>query len=302
MGLRILVTGGAGFKGGHLVEHWASVGHEITILNTYSAESLNNSALFADRVSVVWGSVTDQEIVDKTVRGHDLVVHMAARVNVDESIENPTRFPTVNILGTLNVLEAVRRTGARMIYVSSCEVYGYAAASPIAEHAELRPHSPYAASKAAADRICFSYYQTYGLDVTIMRPCSIYGERQKTGKGGAVIPIFASQALAGKPLTIFGDGSQRREYMHVMDVIGAFDLVLCNSDLAGVVLNLGTGETPSIREIAEFISAKFGVPIKQEPPRAGEVPGFALDSTLARSLKFNPSKVDPIIKTARGLN
>ena len=286
--MRILLTGGAGFQGSHLAERWLSTGHDITILNTYSDGALENISSFSSEISVVWGSVTDSEVVDKTVRGHDLVMHMAAHINVDESIANPRSFLDVNVGGTLNVLEAVRHTEARMILASSCEVYGHAKKSSVTENAELRPHSPYAASKAAADRMCFAYHMSYGLDVTIVRPSNVYGPRQKSGRGGAVIPIFASLAAEGKPLTVFGSGDQRREYIHVKDLTSAYDLILQRSDLTGVTLNVGTAETPSVKEIAEFISEKKGVPIKHEPPRPGEVPGFALDSSRIKELGFDP--------------
>ena len=286
--MRILLTGGAGFQGSYLAERWLSAGHDITILNTYSDGALQNISSFSSEISVVWGSVTDSEVVDKTVRGHDVVVHMAAHINVDESIVAPRGFLDVNVGGTLNVLEAVRQAEARMIFASSCEVYGHAEKSSVTEHAELRPHSPYAASKAAADRMCFAYHMSYGLNITIVRPCNVYGPRQKSGRGGAVIPIFASLATRGKPLTVFGSGVQRREYIHVKDLTSAYDLILQRSDLTGVTLNVGTAETPSVKEIADFISAKKGVPIKHEPPRPGEVPGFALDSSRIKALGFDP--------------
>ena len=286
--MRIMVTGGAGFQGSHLVEKWVGDGHDVTVLNTYSEEAEGNLASIAKTVSVVWGSVTDREVVQKSVRGHDVVVHLAARINVDESFASPRSFVDVNVVGTSNVLEAIRQTGARMIFASTCEVYGYAEESPVSEDASLRPHSPYAASKAGADRMCFAYYMSYGLDVTILRPCNVYGERQKSGQGGAVIPIFASRAASGKPLTVFGTGTQWREYIHVRDLVTAYDLVLRERELAGAALNVGTGETPSIQEIADFIADKMGVSIVNEQARPGEVRGFALDSSKIRDLGFAP--------------
>ena len=284
--MRVLVTGGAGFQGSHLAERWVEAGHEVTVLNTISDQAERNMASFAGRVSVVWGSVTDAEIVEKTVRDHEVVVHMAARINVDESLSSPEAFLDVNVGGTLNVLEAVRNTGARLIYASSCEAYGYGESSPLTEDTPLRPYSPYAASKSAADRMCFAFHKSFGIDVTIVRPSNVYGPRQKSGEGGAVIPIFASLAAEGKPLRVFGSGEQRREYLHVSDLVNAYDLILSRNDLAGRTLNVGSGETPSIKEIAEFVSERMGVSVVNEPPRPGEVPGFVLDSALIRSLGF----------------
>ena len=136
--------------------------------------------------------------------------------------------------------------------------------------------------------MCFAYHKSYGVDVTVLRPCNIYGERQKAGRGGAVIPIFASLAAAGRPLTVFGSGDQRREYMHVSDLVEAYGLVLGRGDLSGVALNVGTGETPSVKEIASFVAGRVGVSVANQEPRPGEVPGFALDSTRIRSLGFSP--------------
>jgi dTDP-glucose 4,6-dehydratase len=223
------------------------------------------------------------------VRDHDVVVHLAARVNVDESIGSARSCLDVNVMGTWNVLEAVRRSGSRLIYGSSCEVYGSAQPLPVGERYELRPHSPYAASKAAADRLCFAYHTTHGVDVTIVRPCNIYGERQKSGGGGAVIPIFVEQALAGSPLTIFGDGSQQREYMNIDDVVRAYDLVLNRSDLAGETINFGSGETISVKQIAEFVVAQLGGSVEHGSARSGELPSILLDSAIARELGFESS-------------
>lgn len=286
--MRVLITGGAGFQGSHLTERLLETGHEVTVLNTFSQLAERNIARCRNRLSAVWGSVTDAEIVSKTVRDQDAVVHMAARVNVDESIDSPISYLTVNVLGTFNVLEAARKIGARFIYASTCEVYG-STPQKLTESAELQPHSPYAASKAGADRLCHAYHRTYAMDITIVRPCNIYGERQKSGGGGAVIPIFARLAAEGKPLTVFGSGEQRREYMHVSDVVAAYELVLNHGELGGKVVNVGTGQTVSIKEIAEFIAAKAGVKVEYHPPRPGEVPSFELESSFARGLGFAPN-------------
>ena len=184
--MKILITGGSGFQGSHLVESLLNNGHEISVLNTYSETAVSHLPKpVLNRINLVWGSVTDKELVDKTVRGHEAVFHLAARINVDESLKDPLAFVNVNVLGTFNVLEAVRANGARLILVSSCEVYGdghnLKEGQMLNERSELMPNSPYAASKAAADRLAYAYFKSFGVDVAIVRPFNIYGERQKSG-------------------------------------------------------------------------------------------------------------------------
>lgn len=286
--MKVLITGGAGFQGSHIAEQCLVAGHDLTILNTYSSEAEENIQELAKHSRVVWGSVTDPEIVGKTIRGQEAVIHMAARINVDESIQMPHSYLATNVIGTNNVLEAVRNQGCRLLYSSSCEVYGSAGENSISEDRELRPHSPYAASKAGADRLCFAYWKTYGTDVTVVRPCNIYGPRQKRGPGGAVIAIFAERALAGENLTVFGSGEQRREYMYIDDLVAGYMRVLEEPGMSGEAINLGSGETPSVIEIANLIRRTIGVEIEYGPPRSGEVDGFLLDSSKASSLGFHP--------------
>jgi dTDP-glucose 4,6-dehydratase len=284
--MRILVTGGAGFQGSHLVEACLSAGHQITVLNTFSPRALKNIEAFVDRTAVVWGSVTDPEIVEKTVRGHEVVFHLAGRIHVDESIDTPVSYLNTNVLGTYNILQAIRKEKARLIFSSSVEVYGASDGEVLTETSPLRPHSPYAASKAAADRLCHAYWTTYGLDVCIVRPCNIYGPRQKAGKGGAVIPIFVEQALAGKPLLVYGTGQQRREYMHVSDLVKAYLLLLERDDVKGETINVGSGERIAIGAIADFIADKLRTSVEHGPARAGEVSEFSLDSSKIKALGF----------------
>lgn len=286
--MRILITGGAGFQGSHLAEGCLRQGHEVSILNTFSQRSLDNVSKLLKDANIVWGSITDPEIVEKTVRQQDVVIHMAARINVDESIQNPLSFLAANVTGTCNMLEAVRKFGSRMIHASSTEVYGSAGGGAIKETSEMRPYSPYAASKSAADRFCFSYVKTYDIDVTIVRPCNLFGPRQKSGAGGAVIPIFVDRASSGQPLTVFGSGEQRREYMHVDDLVDAYLFVLGRDDLKGEALNFGTGETPSIKEIAHFVAGKFDSKVEHGPGRLGEIDVMKLDSSKAKGLGFMP--------------
>jgi nucleoside-diphosphate-sugar epimerase len=286
--MRVLITGGAGFQGTTLAQSLLHDGHEVTILNTHSEHAEHNVRFLGGTVPVVWGSVTDPDLVYETVRGHDAVVHLAALINVDLSLNAAATFLDVNVLGTNYVLEAARRHGARVVFSSSTEAYGTSDGGLMPETGELRPHSPYAASKVAADRLCFAYWMTYGTYVTITRPCNIYGSRQKSGVGGAVIPIFVDRALAKQPLKVFGTGEQVREYMHVDDVVRAYKLMLERDDLGGEVFNFGSGETPAIGDIARHLADRLGTTVEYLEARPGELRGYQLDSSKARALGFEP--------------
>lgn len=290
--MKILITGGAGFQGSHLSESLSKKGHTITVVNTFSEEKLKNITGFGEDIRVVFGSITDPILVEKTVAGHDLVIHLAANVNVDHSLQDPKSFLDVNVMGTYNVLEAVRANGIKMIHASTCEVYGdghdLKEGELLDEMVEMKPNSPYAASKAAADRLCYAYYRSFDVDVVIVRPFNIFGERQKSGAFGALIPILVRKAMTGDKLTVFGDGSATRDYLYISDLIAAYELVMNTKDLAGKAINFASGKNTSVKDIAEYIAGKFGAEIKYGPARPGEVSRFPADISLAKSIGFKP--------------
>lgn len=290
--MRILIAGGAGFQGSHLVESLLQKKHQVSILNTPSEEAFSNIKKVQDKIRVVWGSITDPEVVQKTVREQDVIFHLAAYINVDESRIHPEKTIQTNVLGTVNILNAVKENNSRLIYISSCEVYGDGHTDQddgkLSETAEMRPNSPYAASKAAADRICHAYFKTFDTNVAIVRPFNIFGERQKAGQFGALIPILVNKAMRGENLTVFGDGQQARDYMHVDDIISAYHLVLKNENLKGKAVNFGTGKGTKIIDIANYIAKKFKVKVIHAPARPGEVTKFGADISLALSLGWKP--------------
>jgi len=290
--MNILVTGGGGFQGSHLVESLVQKGHNVSVLSTYSDISKNNLAKVAEKINIIWGSVTDKETVEKSVRGNDVVFHLAAHINVDESLKDPLVFVHANIFGMHNILEAVRKSGSRLILTSSCEVYGdghdLKKGEKLSEISELKPNSPYAASKASAERLAYSYYRSFDVDVTIMRPFNLYGERQKSGTFGALIPILVARAMRGEDLVVFGDGHAERDYTHVSDIIKAYHLVLDNKNLKGKTINFASGKNTRVKDIAEHIAKKFKVKVVNGPARPGEVERFPADISLAKSLGYSP--------------
>lgn len=290
--MKILITGGGGFQGSHLAELLVKNGHNISVLNTYSENSKKNLSNILDRINLIWGSVTDKEIVDKSVRGHDVVFHLAGHGNVDESLKDPLGFIEANVFGTYNILEACRKYNSRLILTSTSEVYGdgheNSEGGLIDETSELKPNNPYASSKAAADRIAYSYFRSFGLDVTIVRPFNIYGERQKSGLFGALIPIIVDRALRGENLVIFGDGSAERDYCHIDDAVQAYNLVLNNQNLKGRAINFASGKSTTVKEIVEYVAKKFDAKIIHGSARVGEVMRIPADISFARSLGYSP--------------
>lgn len=261
--MKILITGGGGFQGSHLAERLLTAGHEVAVLNTRSLLSESNLAALGKPVKIFWGDARDRDFVRQSVVEQEVVFHLAGNINVDQSLQDPLLFFNNNILGAYNILEAVKSNRCRLIFVSTCEVYGdghdprYARC--LHETAELRPSSPYAASKAAADRMCFAYFKSYGVDVTIVRPFNIYGERQKGGQFGALIPILVERALHGEDIIIFGDGSSTRDYLHVSDMVAGFTLVLNTASLKGHVINFASGCNVTIKDIADYIARQLRV-------------------------------------------
>lgn len=293
---RILITGGAGFIGSHLAEDLVKNGSSVKIIDDFSAGNVNNVlGLFNySNFKMIRGSITDREIVAKATSNVDVVFHLAAQIHVDRSIIGPRETFDVNTLGTLNILDAALENNIELVvYASTSEVYGSAKYVPMDEDHPLNPASPYAASKVAADRLCYSYYNTYKLPVVIARSFNTYGPRQRDTGYAAVIPKFIKRAIAGLPPIIYGDGKQTRDYLYIKDAIRAFKLVLRNyENLSGKAINFGTGKEVSILELANTILRLSGnncVPTHTSP-RAGEVKRLCASIELAKKeLDFVPT-------------
>src|SRR5919201_864976 len=262
---RVLVTGGAGFISSNFIRHLlAKTPYEVVSLDALTyAGSLENLAevMSHERLSFVHGDIRDAELVRDVVAEVDVIVNAAAESHVEKSIaEGAREFVTTNVEGTQILLDAIREAPVeRFVLISSSEVYGTALAVPMNEEHPLNPRSPYAATKAGADRLAYSYYVTYGLPIVILRPFNNYGPRQHPEK---TVPRFIIQALRHEPLTVYGDGHASRDWLYVDDDAEAIEAIIASplEDVAGEVLNVATGIDISIAEIADYVLSLLDKP------------------------------------------
>src|SRR5436189_3515137 len=265
MAKRVLVTGGAGFIPSNFIHHLlAKTPYEVVSLDalTYAGNLDNLSgAMSHERLSFVHGDIRDAELVRDVVAEVDVIVSAAAESHVEKSIDEGAReFVTTNVEGTQILLDATREAPVeRFILFSSSEVYGTAERAPMDEEHPLNPRSPYAATKAGADRLAYSYYVTYGLPIVIVRPFNNYGPRQHPEK---VIPRFITQALRDERLTVHGDGHASRDWLYVDDDAEAIEAIVEAplEDVAGETINVATGIDISVGEIADTVLDVLGKP------------------------------------------
>ncbi len=254
--MRYFVTGGAGFIGSNYVEHLLKNVKDVTGVTiydkfTYAANPRNYQDFLSDaRLSVIKGDICDFELLEKSMAGHDFVVHFAAESHVDRSIDDASVFVETNVLGTSKVLEVSCKVGiSTVIHVSTDEVYGSLSEGSADETFPLQPNSPYAASKAASDLLARSYFVTHGLDVRITRCCNNYGKYQYPEK---VIPVFINKLKSGQKLPIYGDGRNVREWIHVSDHARGIQAALDKGN-PGEIYNIGTGIHLSNNDLADEI-------------------------------------------------
>ncbi len=298
--MRILVTGGAGFIGSHLVEALDRRGDEVVALDAFDpyydpARKRRNAEAVAracPRVRLVEGDVRDADAVERALDGVDRVVHLAARPGVRASLEDPARTLDLNVRGTQVLLEAMRRRGVwGLVFASSSSVYGGDSRPPFAEDAPAsRPLSPYAASKRMGELLCASWSESFGLGCVALRFFTVYGPR---GRPDMSIDRFVRAALAGTTVPLFGDGSVRRDFTYVDDIVaGVVRAVDLAAPGAGYdVVNIGGGAVYSMRDLIAAIERATGRPLAldRRPPAAGDMPLTEADLTRARArLGFAP--------------
>lgn len=295
VGLRVLVSGGAGFIGSHTVDRFLAEGFEVVVLDSLRSGSLENvvSHVGENGFSFVLGDVRDVELVRRVVRDGDCVVHLAALVSVPESTRDPALAYDINVNGTLNLLRACVDSGVRrFVYASSCAVYGDVERLPIKEDSPTKPQSPYGASKLEAENLVRKYYADFGLETVCLRYFNVYGPRQTYSDYSGVITQFLNRLDKGLPLVIFGDGEQTRDFVYVEDVVKANLLALETRGVAGEVFNIGTGVATSINRLAEAIlevAGKRRVEIVHYEAREGDIRHSVADISKAREkLGYNP--------------
>ena len=255
MSNKVLVTGGSGFIGSHLVENLLSKKYLVTVLVPYD---INNSIgwlkslKLKKKLKIVHGDVCDQSLIFRLVKKNNYVIHLAALISIPYSYQSPNSYVNTNILGTLNILEACRKYKVnRMLHTSTSEVYGSAQYTPIDEKHPLNAQSPYAATKVAADQLVLSYFRSFSLPVAIIRPFNTFGPRQSLR---AVIPTIISQVLNGNLDIKLGNISTKRDFTHVKDTANGFVMALKAKNIDGEVINLGTGINFSIKNVIDIIS------------------------------------------------
>lgn len=254
--MKYVVTGGAGFVGSNLVDQLIMDGHEVHVIDNFCSSTQDYCNKKAHYYDLDVSDVNLNSSFLKIMKNADGVFHMAALINVQESIENPFKYEINNTLGTLNMLTCSSRCKVkRFVYSSSSAVYGNTDNLPCKESHSIDPISPYATQKYYGELLCKMFSEVYNLETISLRYFNIYGERQKiTGAYAPVIGIFISQILNNQPMTIRGDGEQRRDFIYVGDVVSANILSMSPKKVGfGQVMNIGTGKNYSVNEIADMI-------------------------------------------------
>ncbi len=286
------VTGAGGFIGSHLVERLLTDGHDVRALVRYSSTSSvgflgEARERWPERLIIEAGTIEDPGCVNRFVDGADVVLHLAALIGIPYSYVAPHHYVQTNIVGTINVLDAVRRTGAtRMVHISTSETYGTAQFVPISESHPVHAQSPYAATKAGADQLVLSYARSFDTPVVVVRPFNTYGPRQSAR---AFIPTVITQALSSDEVKL-GAVTPRRDLTYVADTVDGMVRAASAPDVEGMEINLGTGVSYSVGEVAERIvatvnpSAVIVHDAERERPADSEVMELQSDITRAREL------------------
>jgi UDP-glucose 4-epimerase len=266
------VTGGAGFIGSNVVHLLLERGHDVTVLDDLSTGYAENLEPYPE-IHFIKGDIRDDAFLDEAMAGRDVVFHLAASVGNKRSIEEPAFDAASNVLGTINVLEAMRRHEVgTIVYSSSAGIFGEPRYQPVDEGHPCEPDSPYGATKLCGEKLALSYMKLHGIRAVCLRYFNVYGENQRFDAYGNVIPIFATRIARGEPLTVFGDGEQTRDFVDVRDVATA-NVAAAENEAASGTFNVGTGSAISINRLVRVLREVTGedFEVVYGPPRPGDV-------------------------------
>jgi len=294
---KILVTGGAGFIGSHIVDRLLTNGFEVIVLDNFSTGRMENLAHHQGRknLHIVKSDLRELESVKTALVDVDVVFHEAAMVSVVRSVENPLITNEINVTGTVNLLKACLDAGVkRFVHASSSSVYGDIETLPKREDLSPQPISPYAVSKLAAENYVKVFHEVYGLETVCLRYFNVYGPRQAYGPYSGVITIFMNQLRSNQPPTIYGDGTQTRDFTYVQDVVEANLLAMMNKNATGEVFNTAAGVPTTINQLAKLLLEIMGrinlKPVYQSP-RLGDIKHSYADISKARRILGYEPKV-----------
>ncbi len=283
--MKALVTGGAGFIGSNLVKMLLLEGHTVTVLDNLTSGYQSNITSFPE-IKFIEGDIRNSKVVNQAMGGIEVIFHLAASVGNTRSIEHPIEDSEINVLGTLQILEAARKHGVRkVIYSSSAGIFGELKTLPICEDHQIEPDSPYGVSKLAGEKHCLAYAKLYSsLECICLRYFNVYGVNQRFDAYGNVIPIFAYQMLQERPIIIFGDGEQTRDFVNVQDVAQANYKAALVEGISGA-FNIASGTRITINQLVEMMRKASGIKTEVEygPPRQGDVRHSLADISAAES-------------------
>jgi len=288
--MKSLVTGGAGFIGSNIVAELLAQGHDVTVLDNLLSGYRSNLDPFP-QVRFIEGDVRDPAAVSEAVLGAEVVFHHAASVGNKRSIDNPLEDAEINVLGTIQVLQACREAKVRKIVTaSSAGIFGELVTMPILEDHPIEPDSPYGCTKLAKEKLCLAYSKLYDIEAVCLRYFNVYGPNQRFDAYGNVIPIFVFKMLRNEQLTIFGDGEQTRDFINVKDVVQA-NLKAAQAVGVSGAFNLGSASRVTINCLVELIAEAAGVDLVPEygPERLGDVRHSLADVSAAeQAFGFKP--------------
>ncbi len=284
--MKILVTGGAGFIGSHVVDRLVAEGHQVRVLDDLSTGRLENLAGVRDRIEFVQGDIRERNAVTKACQGVEAIIHEAAWRSVPKSMADPYGYVEVNVLATAGLLEAAAKAKVkRFVFVSSSSVYGETTKVPMREDDLTAPVSPYAASKLAGELLCGLFSRSFGLETVSVRYFNVFGPRQSLeNEYAVVVPKFVMCLLRRESPPVYGDGKQSRDFTYIDNVAEATILASQRPKVNGEVLNVALGEEHSVLELLEELNRILGLSVKPafQPPRPGDVLRTFADASRAK--------------------